>query len=380
MGRFSAELISIIKHYHLDFRKPYWKDTLFMIEEGMYSDDYCQILLSEARLDAEIVENQGNFLWRPPDEDELFSEGKPDIELGNMIEGSQCRIGISLKTRPKNVLIIAGAGAGKTVCSRDICIQVDRLNQTQKENPTLLFIIDLKNDYTDLKNKLTGETVIYSVINNLHFGLNAPENVAPYIWAAQISLSLAGRIGIITARIVLTSIIAELLLLLNPGLEKEDLKDPSTSKHLTWPPLETVLKVTKHKKIMDVYSSKASYSQSLTETLEGLLQDSAELFNCCNGLDLNNIIQQKKHCIISAQNLPAYVTHIITDICINQVLIKRLAEGYKTDHTDIVFVLDESDLLLESDVSNFTDLSPLDRLHRLGREMGLMSIVSVSGM
>lgn len=129
-----------------------------------------------------------------------------------------------------------------------------------------------------------------------------------------------------------------------------------------------------------MFSSKANYSQSLSQSLDGLLQDSGELLSCCNGLDINDVIEQKKHCIINVSSLPAYVIHVITDICVLQLLVKRQAENYKTDHTDVVFILDESDLLLESDVSNFADLSPLDRLFRLGREMGLMSCVSLSGI
>jgi Cdc6-like AAA superfamily ATPase len=371
-----ANLVQIIKHFKLHFRFPHWKEHLFIAEQVIYSDYFCDVLLDEARLDGERVDESGNWLDRPGTKDEL---GKPDIEIGDMKEGDKCRIGISFKS-PKNILIESASGKGKTVCARNICMNIDKANQTQKDNPTLLFIPDFKNDYVDLIDKLIGDTVIFSVHNNLRTGLNAPENVAPYIWAGQMSLSLAGRIGIITARTVLTSIIAELLLLLNPGLKEEDLNDPSVSKHITWPPLELILKVTQHDKIMNIFSSKAAYSQSLTQSLEGLLQDSGKLFSCCNGLDINTVFEKKQHCIIHAPNLPAYVTHIIIDTFINQVLIKRLAENYKTDHTDIVFVLDESDLLLESDISHFTDLSPLDKLFRLGREMGLMSLLCISGI
>ena len=48
-------------------------------------------------------------------------------------------------------------------------------------------------------------------------------------------------------------LITALLLLLNPGLKEEDLNNPGISKHLTWPPLELILKVTQHEKIMDIF-------------------------------------------------------------------------------------------------------------------------------
>lgn len=371
-----ANLIQIIKHYKLHYRLEHWRDHLFATEHGLYSDDFCEVLIEEARLDADRIEETGNWLDRPPNEDEL---GRSDVYIGSKKEGDKGRIGIDHEF-PKHILIMSASGKGKTVCMRRICLNIDKANQSKKDNPTRLFILDFKNDYIDFKDKLTGDTVIYSVHDNLRIGLNAPENVAPCIWIGQVSLSLAGRIGIITARTVLTSIIAELLLLLNHGLKGEDLNDSSVSKHLTWPPLELILKVTQHDKIMNIFSSKAAYSQSLSQSLEGLLQDSNKLFNCCNGLDINTVFAKGQNCIIHAPNFPAYVMHVIVDNFINQVLVKRLAENYKTDHTDILFCLDESDLLLESDISHFTDLSPLDKLFRLGREMGIMNLLCVSGI
>lgn len=371
-----AELIRTIKTFHLDYRYQKWEETLFLCEMDIYSDVFCSVLLEEARLDAKSVEHEGNWLEKPPMEGEL---PKPDIELGVLAETGE-RFGINLVDRSRNCLTCGTAGSGKSTLIRKICLGIDELNQKQKV-PTLLFIIDQKSDYDkDLKEKLTGETVVLSATKTLRMGLNAPENVPPYIWIGQVSLSIAGRIGIITARTVLTAIIAKLLLLLNPGLKEEDLQDGSVSKHLIWPPLETVLAVTKHTKIMEIFSAKAAYSQSLSQSLEGLLQDSGNLFQCCNGFDLNKMIEQKKHCIINASNIAPYVVHIITDLCILQTLVKRRQEGYKTDHTDLVYVLDECDLLLESDVSNFQGMSPLSLLHRLSRELGLMSIVSISGM
>ena len=40
-------------------------------------------------------------LWRLPEGDELYADGKPDIELGNLIEGQQQRFGIRYKDRPR---------------------------------------------------------------------------------------------------------------------------------------------------------------------------------------------------------------------------------------------------------------------------------------
>jgi len=342
------------------------------------------MLLPQARHDAKVIEDQGNFLWRPPEETELYAEGIPDIELGTLIEADPLlRCGIRFKDRPRNLLVVGGAGGGKSVLCRKICVEIDLLNQRYpKRKITLLIIIDPKSEYGDLKFKLKGKVKIYSPHYNLRIGLNGPDDVPPSVWIGQLTMSIAARIGLIVSRTCLAAIIMRLLVSLNPGLHIKDLEDASVAKDLTWPPLKIVLEIAKKKEILEVYSSKGDYGKTLIQALDGLLYDSGSLFDCCNGLDINKeIIEAKSHCIFNVSNTPSYITHLITDIAINQVMVRKLYLNYKCDHTDEIFLIDECDLLVESDVAHFSDgMSPLDKLHRLGRELGLMSIVSISGI
>lgn len=383
MGRFADELVNIIKHYRLHFRSTQWKECLFLAEQGFYAEDFCRdVLIPEARRDAARTTDQGNFLWRPSDPEELYAEGKPDVELGNLVEGDKLRFGIRFKGRPRNCLIIGGAGAGKTVLCRQICLKIDALNQRHPGKPTLLCIIDPKPDYLDLKFKLKGKVKIYAPHYNLRMGLNGPPDVPPLVWIGQLTMSLAARLGLIVSRTCLAAIITRLVIALNTGITKNDLEEGSVAKDLVWPPLKMVLDVARKKDILNVFSSKADYGNSLIQALDGLICDSGSLFDCCNGLDLNaEILQTQSHCIFNVSNTPAYITHLITDIAINQVMVRKLHLNYKCDHTDEIFLIDECDLMVESDVAHFPDgMSPLDKLHRLGRELGLMSITSVSGI
>ncbi len=376
----TTTLLRIIKHYQLDFRFAKWRETSFCITQGIYSDDFCAILLPEAQDDAEQVEKLGNFLGQPPEEDELQTEGPYDIEIGTAVEANT-RVGIRYLDRPRNTLIFGSAGSGKTVTTRKICLGVDANNAKSPDNPTLLILMDLKGDNQDLSRKLRERVVRLSTTDNSRIGLNGPPDVPPYVWISHISLSLAARLGLIVSRTCLAGIIGRLLVSLNPGVATEDLMNPTVMKDLIWPPLAMVLEAMRIQKVLDVYSSKASYGQTLIQMLSGLLQDSGQLFDCCNGLDINaEIIKAKRHCIIDATNTPPYILHLVNDYLINYLLVSRLFNNHKCDHTDILYGYDESDILIESDWEEAfqNSLSPLNRLNRLGREVGLMSMVSIS--
>ena len=80
---------------------------------------------------------------------------------------------------------------------KNICINIDKTNQANPENPTLLIIIDPKKDYTDLVNKLHGNVLYLSVHHNLRLGLNGPADVPPSVWIGALSVSLAARLGLV---------------------------------------------------------------------------------------------------------------------------------------------------------------------------------------
>jgi hypothetical protein len=373
-------LLQTIRIYHLDYRFAKWRETLFLIKQGIYTDRFCEVLLPEAEQDAETIEKQGNFLGPPPEEQELYREGSPDIGLGTALE-ADCRVGIRYKDRPRNILIYGSAGSGKTVTTRRIIHGIDAENTKDPDNQTLLCVTDLKGDNRDLPHTLHGAVLSLSLTDNLRLGLNGPPNVPPYVWIGHISLSLAARLGLVVSRTCLAQIIARLLASLNPGLKADDMMNPTAMQDLTWPSLAMILDALRIKKILDSYSSKATYGQTLIQMLSGLLQDSAKLFDCFNGLNLDaELLQKKRHCVIDASDPPAYIVHLVNDYFINYLLVSRLFNNYKCDHTDVVYIYDESDLLMESDWEEAfqNGLSPINRLNRLGREPGLMSVVSIS--
>lgn len=370
-------LIHLIKAYFLHFRNPQWQDYLLMAEEGMLHEDICGLLISSAKEDAKIVDDKGLYLWRPPVKEELYAEGKADIPIGQAIE-NDLEIGLRITDRPRNILLTAGAGSGKTVLCRRICLETDRLNQSQKK-PTCLVIFDLKSDFVTLKNQFITPTLLLSPDFVLRLGLNAPAQVPASVWINKISLILAGRLGMIVARTTLMGLVMTLLILLNPGLKEADLNS-HCSQTLIWPPLSLVLKAAQTDSILNTFSSKAAYGQTLRQLLLGLIQDAGPLLDCCNGFDINPILDSGRHCLVHLNSVPPHIAHIIFDILAAQRMIRKQYTNYKCDHTDEIFLIDEYDLMAESDLQNFPDgLSTQELIGRLGREMGIMSVISMSG-
>ena len=381
MGRFQSELLRIIEENHLDFRFPKWKEIKEIAELGLYPENFFEMLLPEARRDAEWLRDRGIYLYRTPTAEELYAGAEPDIELGNLMEGEKQRFGIRFRDGPKNILILGAAGAGKSVCARNIFLNIDKSNLSHPQNPTLLIVIDPKIDYLDLKQMLHGSVSLFSIHNNLKIGLNGPADVPPNVWIGVISVCIAARIGLIMSRTSLARLISRLLVALNPWLKQEDLNHPHCGKKLIWPSPRTVLEAIKKRGIMKVFAGKVGYGETLIQGLDGLLQDSMKVFECSNGLDLNkDIIQQKKHCILDLSNTPAHVLRLIADILHSQVLVSRLYNKYKCDHTDLYFLADEGDLLVEAErEAAFPDgMSPGSKINRLGREMGIGTIFLVS--
>jgi hypothetical protein len=367
------QLYSIIMQYQLHFRSKEWNQLKEDIEDGTLTEKHADFYLAEAHEAARWVVENGNWLWQPPEEAELFADGPPDIFLGNLVEGLKYRCGIRLTGRPRNCLVVGSAGYGKTVLLRNICKKINDYNLRNPNKKIIVIIIDSKGDFWDLPLLFGPDWQLFSRYHGLRFGLNGPAGVPPQLWISQISTALAARLGMMLSRTVFTQLIDRLLIAMNPN--------PGNSP-LVYPPLALVLEAVKNKAIAECVSQKESYDQTMIQSIEGFLQDSENLFDCCNGLDINSAIADGRHVILDIVNTEASVRNFIADLAIDQVMIPRLQHGIKVDNTERIFMLDEVDLLIDKKFeAAFKDgMSPLSKLSRLGREFGLGSIISISAI
>ncbi len=372
MSTYRIELIQKLERYRVD-RYPYWEQIKFMAERNMLSEQSCKVLLYQLEPLIQQQKDFPNLLHRIPDEKELNADGKPDIVLGHLVEDPTIEFGLRLSDRPRNIVIAGAAGSGKTVTLRNICFKVHEYNKAHPEKRITLIVIDPKQDFTDLREKLGPDWLHFSVHNNLRLGLDGPADVPPIVWINHITTWLAARLGLVISRTTLAKIVYWALAILNPTPDETA---------LTWPSLRLILEIVLYAGLLS-FSSKADYSKTLIQLLEGLLQDSASLLDCADGFQIQrDIVQSGKNCVIDVSNLPDYLRHYLLDCLIGQELISRLNSGHKTDCTEVMYFIDEGDLLVHPDSERafFPHLSPLSAMARLGRELGLQATIGVSGL
>lgn len=63
-----------------------------------------------------------NVLHEPPDEEQLYADGRPDIEIGTLDNG--LRFGIRYTDKARSVICCGAAGSGKTCCIRQMVVQI----------------------------------------------------------------------------------------------------------------------------------------------------------------------------------------------------------------------------------------------------------------
>ena len=160
------------------------------------------------------------------------------------------------------------------------------------------------------------------------------------------------------------------------------LNPKSNTKELIWPSLSLLFEIADTAPL-SCFSSKADYSKTLIQLLEALIMDGGNLFNCSNGFLLGrDVLQEKKNCVIDISNLPSYIRHFIVDILVSHELVRRLYNRSKVDGAQIMYIIDEGDLLVspESEKAFPASMSPLSMLARLGRELGLQATIGISSL
>jgi len=133
-GYYVNQLLQLIEDYGLEDRYPdRIGPIVLMAQHGMLSESMARAYLIEVQERADELDDHPNFLHRPPTEEQLYAEGRPDIEVGNVAEGEMPRCGLRIRTRTPHVLCAGATGTGKTTLARAIIHQVEVLNANEEQ-------------------------------------------------------------------------------------------------------------------------------------------------------------------------------------------------------------------------------------------------------
>lgn len=133
-GHYVNQLLQVIEAYRLEDRHPEEIEPIVLAaQHGMLSDAMAKGYLMSIQQMLDDSDDHPNFLHRPPAEEQLYSEGRPNIEIGNLLEGERQRFGLRIRNRTPHVLAAGATGGGKTTLLRAIIHQVEALNVQHDE-------------------------------------------------------------------------------------------------------------------------------------------------------------------------------------------------------------------------------------------------------
>ena len=347
-----------------------WKEVLMMAEYGMLSEAMAKTLLPLADEDVEHLRDFPEFLHRPPEPEQWYRMGKPDVPIGTLVGNPDLEFGIRFDG-PVFILVSGLTGFGKSHGVRAILQGIEHYNKQNPHKKKVLIVCDRKGtDYGDLAIKFGWKHL--HVQDSLRVALDPPAGMPLRLWIAIISSLFRARAGLKYALGTLMAALSILFGLLNPKPSKQ---------HIA-PDLRAVLDFLKAlpKK---TFSEKDSYTESLIQQLETFCLSTHPTFSAFKGLDLEQVIRDKQSIVISMPIMePSWARQFLVDLLIVKVMKIRQAQFYRADSIEIIFVIDEADDDVNAEVEKvFSGLMcPESELFKRGRESGLGAVIVTSSL
>jgi hypothetical protein len=365
-----GQLMHLIRTYGLD-DDPDIAPIAVAAEYGCLSEGLAQGYLIQLQERVEELEDFPDYLHRLPEPEQLYAEGRPDIEIGGVIDDPTLRVGLRTDIC-QDILICGNKGAGKTTAFLASIDGYERHNRENPDHPVSLIIFDRKGgDYAHLPERY-GDRWLHLSIHDprTHIGLNNPPGVPPNVWINQVATIFAARAGLVAAWTCLANMLRFLLGALNPKPQEQ----------LVWPDLKLVLDVARSVPLT-TFASKPDYEKSLIGALEAATQ-ATHVTSCSQGLDLErDIISHGRSLVLDISNFdPAWLRRFIVDLLLAQPLYSRIHRQIKGDRPEALFVLDEADPDVTPDADrDYPDqMAVLSQGLRWGREKRLQYAIGLS--
>lgn len=365
------QLVHTIRSHGLHERSAEVANVLAAAESGVLSELQCIGYLQQLQPLVREQETRPNLLPEPPDEEQLYADGRFPLEFGTL-EGRDLRMGLYLDPL-KHVLACGQTDTGKSTLMRGLVIGLDRLAKETGRALTQI-VIDPKVDYADLPGQL-GDN--WQHVNVLDEGFRislAPPRGTQHInaWNHQVAEILAAHLRLIASMPCLAKMLGFHVPLLNP----------CATDRLLFPDPALLLEVARDVPL-ECFAAKPDWGKTLIGALEGLSVAGGHALQAFRGLDITDLIADGKSIVIQTANVkPAALRSIIIDLIVAQILFARLEAQQKTTHTDFVLTVDEADveLSVESDRAYTDGMSLLAEFLKKSREIGCTAILGVTSM
>ena len=361
MGDHIRQCLQLIHQLGLDARNPDVAQLKALLEQGRITDGMAKVYLDWLLQMTEGIDACRLLLPRPPRLEEWEALGKPDLELGNLIETPGARFGITLRGAQHSAMI-GQSGSGKTISLRVLIKSVEEWNARNPNERVAIVAITFKpGDFADLPRLYGSRWRHFSTHNNMRLGLNGPRELPPEAWIQQISMCFAARAGLKASEISLARMIRTLLAAMNP----------KPAQDLLWPSFSLIREVAQQVPL-SLFAAKPEYEKSLLQKLDAIADD--PLFDTFNGLDLQRDIVDRGHSVvIDTSRLDGWIRRFVADGWILQLLLGREFSYRKTNRLNTIVVFDEADALVSKEAEGAFEgsMTPNSKLQAEGREFGL---------
>lgn len=371
MGDSVRILYELIRRYHLD-RWPHVARILRLIEWGRCSDGMAKVGLYTIQPLIEQQERRPNLLFRPPELDELYPTGAPELVVGHLEENEDVALGLAPQGAFHSMLV-GTTGAGKTVALRRLVSVIEERNQHGGQRIVVLFLDYKGTSCADFRQRFGDHWRHYDVHGALRLGLQPPIGVPAPIWINHVATCFCARAGLIAGWVTLANMLRWVVGIMNS----------QPSEQLLFPDFQLLLDVA-HNLPKRVFAEKAQYLESLTQYLEGVTQASEDLFRTFNGLDLErDLISKGLSAVISVPNLsPPWLNQFVADLFVLQLLLGRISRQQRANAPEVLLILDDCDAIVSRDNERLflTGMPPIVQGLRMLREFGVGIAVGVGSL
>lgn len=304
-----------------------------------------------------------NWLAAPPLQEDLFDPHvSPDFEIGKTNE-TAVPFGPRMASDCGSIVITGISGGGKTSLVQNIIMGMHR-----RVPKVAIVVYDVKGDYTCIASVVHPGVHVHKVRHELPLRqFRPPDGVPLDAWLATVATYFCEYRGLKKSRHLFLDTARRLCT--HFGVDH----DPDKP----WPSFQNVLDYLKQMR-GSKWGKEAEYKASLVNELQGFLEDTGNVFDTSDGVDLEqDLLSPGAIAVVQMETLPAPAQQVITCLGVERIIAGRVARNIHNPPLKVLVVLDEAQQILskKADWESANGIAPLASQLLRGREAGVGFIV-----